>query len=138
MSKLKFYNENLMTPFLIFSVSIGAVLGALLRWGLGILLNPLFPTLPLGTLAANLIGGFLMGIFMGLTQDHPTIPQAWRLTIVTGFLGSLTTFSTFSAETVTLFSNQEYLWTGLIIAGHVIGSLGATIFGIYTIRYLLF
>lgn len=120
----------------VLSISIAAVLGALLRWWLGLTFNSIFPTLPLGTLAANLIGGFLMGVFMGVTRGHTFIPEAARLGIATGFLGSLTTFSTFSAETVNLISNQEYLWTGVMIIGHVAGSLLATIFGIYTVKLI--
>jgi CrcB protein len=108
-----------------------------MRWGLGILLNPLFPTIPLGTLAANLIGGFLMGVFMALTKDHAFFPESARLAIATGFLGSLTTFSTFSAETITLFSHQEYLWTSLIIASHLFGTLSATISGIYLTKFFI-
>jgi CrcB protein len=116
------------------SISIAAAAGALIRWGLGISLNTLFPSLPLGTLAANLIGGFLMGIFMALSKDHAWIPEAARLAITTGFLGGLTTFSTFSAETVTLLSHQEYALSGLIIFAHVAGSILATIFGMYLIK----
>lgn len=122
----------------ILSVCVGASAGALLRWWLGLTLNSIFPTIPLGTLAANIIGGFLIGVFMGITRNHVFIPEAGRLAIATGFLGGLTTFSTFSAETVTLISYQEYFWVGAIIFGHVVGSILATILGIYTVRIFTF
>lgn len=127
-----------MLIFPILSISLSAALGALLRWYLGIALNSLFPTIPLGTLAANLLGGFFMGIFMAITKNHTFIPEIARLAIVTGFLGGLTTFSTFSAETVTLLSQQEYLWSALLLIGHVVGSITATLFGIYIIQLFIF
>lgn len=120
------------------SVGIGAACGAWLRWWLGWLMNPLFPTLPLGTLAANLIGGFLIGIFMAVTRNHTFIPEIARLAIATGFLGGLTTFSTFSAEAVTLFIHQEYAWTVAIIMAHVAGSMIATLCGLYAVKLLTF
>jgi len=98
-------------------------------------MNSIFPTIPLGTLTANVVGGFLIGILMAVTRNHALIPETARLAITTGFLGGLTTFSTFSAETVTLLSNQEYLWTAVIILGHVGGSILATIFGIYAFKF---
>ncbi|MFP5406635.1 MAG: fluoride efflux transporter CrcB, partial [Gammaproteobacteria bacterium] len=81
------------------AVGVGAAFGAWIRWGLGLLLNPVFSTLPLGTLAANLIGGYLMGIALGGFEHFQTLSPAFRLLVTTGFLGGLTTFSTFSAET---------------------------------------
>lgn len=120
----------------VISIAIGATFGALIRWWLGTILNPIFPSVPIGTLAANIIGGFLMGIFMALTKNQIFFPEVARLAIVTGFLGGLTTFSTFSAETVTLLSQQEYVMSAFIIIGHVLGSILATIFGIYTIKLL--
>lgn len=121
----------------ILSISIGAAAGALLRWSLGLTMNTIFPTIPLGTLAANVIGGFLMGIFMAVIRNHIFIPEAARLAITTGFLGGLTTFSTFSAETVNLLSHQEYFWSCAIIIGHVMGSLLATFLGIYITKLSL-
>ncbi|MDS4020870.1 MAG: fluoride efflux transporter CrcB [Candidatus Competibacter sp.] len=118
------------------AIGIGAASGAWLRWGLGILLNPVFPTLPLGTLAANLLGGFLMGMAMHLLTQHAILAPEIRLAITTGFLGGLTTFSTFSAETVTLLLREEYLWTLAIILAHVTGSVGMTLLGIQAMKLL--
>ncbi len=125
-----------MNGLAIISICAGASLGALMRWWLGTVFNHIFPPIPLGTLAANIIGGFLIGIFMAVTRDHLFIPEAARLAVVTGFLGGLTTFSTFSAETAALLSHQEYLMTVAIIISHVLGSITATIFGIYTVKLL--
>lgn len=118
------------------SIGIGAALGAWLRWWFSIMMNHIFPTIPLGTLTANLVGGFLMGIFMGITRNHTFIPEATRLAIATGFLGGLTTFSTFSAETVTLITHQQYFWTAAIMIAHVAGSIFATLLGIYAVKLL--
>ena len=114
----------------------GAAVGAWLRWGLGVLLNPLFPTLPLGTLAANLVGGLLMGLAMELITHHATLRPEIQLLVTTGFLGGLTTFSTFSAEVVTLLVRKEYLWGALTVGAHVFGSLLTTIAGILLMRAL--
>ena len=119
------------------AIGIGAATGAWLRWGLGILLNPVFPTLPLGTLAANLLGGFLMGMAMELLMRYAVLPPELRLAITTGFLGGLTTFSTFSAETVTLLLREEYLWTVAIILTHVVGSVTMTLLGMLTLKLLI-
>ncbi len=118
------------------AIGIGAASGAWLRWGLGILLNPVFPTLPLGTLAANLLGGFLMGMAMQLLIQHALLAPELRLAVTTGFLGGLTTFSTFSAETVTLLLREEYLWVLAIVLTHVIGSVTMTLTGILVMRLL--
>ena len=118
------------------AVGFGAFAGAVLRWGLGLALNPLLPTLPLGTLAANLLGGLIMGLVMGVLAQYDALPVAWRLAITTGFLGGLTTFSTFSAETVTLFLRQQYGWTLAIIGAHLAGSLLLTLAGIGLVRAL--
>jgi CrcB protein len=140
LNKARHENSNLTrismtTLSAVVSISLGAVFGALLRWWFGMKLNSIFPTIPLGTLAANIIGGFIIGIFMSLSKNHSFIPEAARLAIITGFLGSLTTFSTFSAETVTLLSHREYLWSAVIIILHVAGSILATIFGIYIVKF---
>lgn len=120
----------------ILAVGGGAAVGAWLRWGLGSLLNPVFPTLPLGTLAANLIGGLLMGVAMEIMTRHAVLPPEARLLVTTGFLGGLTTFSTFSAEIVTQLTRREYLWGSITIASHVLGSIAMTVIGILLIRTL--
>ncbi|HEY2346362.1 MAG TPA: fluoride efflux transporter CrcB [Xanthomonadaceae bacterium] len=117
-------------------ISIGAALGALLRWHLGMWLNPVFPTIPLGTLAANLVGGLLVGVIMEYTALNAAFPPALRLAAVTGFLGGLTTFSTFSAETVTLLMRREIGWSFAAIGAHVAGSLAMTTLGILIVRFL--
>jgi CrcB protein len=125
-----------MTFYGLFAVGVGAAVGAWLRWWFGVLWNPLFPTLPLGTLAANLAGGYLMGLVMAVFADHPGLPPEARLLLATGFLGGLTTFSTFSAETVTLLLRAQYAWTATIIITHVAGSLLMTVFGVWTVKLL--
>ena len=117
-------------------MSIGAALGALLRWRLGVWLNPVFPTIPFGTLASNLIGGFVVGLCMEYFGRNVALPPEVRLAAVTGFLGGLTTFSTFSAETTTLLMRREYGWSLAIIAAHLIGSLLLTLAGVYCVRAL--
>lgn len=118
----------------IFAVGVGAALGAWLRWGLGVLLNPLFPTLPLGTLTANLVGGYLIGVAVEIFVQHAGVPPEVRLLIITGFLGGLTTFSTFSAEAVTLLARQQYAWGLALIGSHLAGSLLLTVLGILTVK----
>ena len=120
----------------ILAVGGGAAIGAWLRWGLGIMLNPVFPTLPLGTLSANLIGGLLMGFAMEIITRHAVMSPEMQLLATTGFLGGLTTFSTFSAEIVTLLVRREYFWGTIAIASHVVGSLAMTILGILVVRAL--
>ena len=120
----------------VIAVGGGAAIGAWLRWGLGIALNPVFPTLPLGTLAANLLGGLVMGLAMGLFGQFQSLSPELRLFVTTGFLGGLTTFSTFSAETVTLMLRQQYAWTAAIIGAHLLGSLAMTLAGIGIVRVL--
>jgi len=120
----------------VLAVGGGAAIGAWLRWGLGGLLNPVFPTLPLGTLAANLIGGLLMGFAMELMTRHAVLSPEARLLVTTGFLGGLTTFSTFSAEIVTQLMRREYLWGSITIVSHVVGSIAMTVIGILMVRAL--
>ena len=123
----------------VIAICIGACAGALARWQLGLWLNPIAISgtlLPWGTLAANLIGGYLVGVCVAVFQAMPELDPTWRLLLVTGFLGALTTFSSFSAEVVAMLAQQRY---GLALgtAGlHLLGSLGMTIAGIRTISWL--
>lgn len=116
------------------AVFSGAGLGALLRWVLGHTLNPLFPSLPPGTLAANVLGGLLMGVVLGAFNQYDSISPAMRLALTTGFLGGLTTFSTFSAESLSLMLRGEYRWMGIHIALHVVASLLATLAGLKIVQ----
>jgi CrcB protein len=123
-------------PASLIAIAVGAVLGAWARWTLGLMFNPVFPTLPLGTLAANLIGGFIIGIMMSLADPLHFSP-ATRLLITTGFLGALTTFSTYSAETVTLLLRAQYGWAVILTAAHLFGSLLMTGAGVLLGRTVL-
>ncbi len=116
------------------AVGIGAVLGAWSRWGLSVALNHLVPALPMGTLTVNLVGGFLIGAALEFSLQHATLAPEWRLFFVTGFLGSLTTFSAFSLEAVTLLQGERYGWAMALIGSHLIGSLAMTLLGIYAVR----
>ena len=118
------------------AIGIGSAFGAWLRWGLGLWLNPALPELPLGTLSANLIGGYLVGLAVAFFTQYPGVSPEWRLLIITGFLGGLTTFSTFSAETVMLLLRGQYVWGMSIIAAHLGGSLLMTVLGIATFKWL--
>ena len=119
------------------AIGVGGAIGCWCRWGLGVLFNPLFPTVPLGTLAANLTGGLLMGIAMGLFRNFQAVSPELQLFVMTGFLGGLTTFSTFSAEATTLLLRQQYLWFGGHVLVHLAGSLGMTVLGLTLTRSLL-
>lgn len=120
----------------LFAVGVGAVLGACARWGLGGLLNPLFPTLPLGTLCVNIVGGFLIGFAAAYFERNAHIPVQMRLLVITGFLGALTTFSTFSIEVVSLIGKTQLGWAIAAIGAHLIGSLTMTVLGILTFNFL--
>ena len=111
-------------------ISLGAALGALLRWVLGIKLNSFFPAIPPGTLSANLVGGYIIGLAVGYFAQTPEIAPEWRLFIITGFCGGLTTFSTFSAEVVTLLQEGRLPIAMAAIAAHVTGSLLMTLAGL--------
>ena len=113
-----------------FAISLGAAAGALLRWQLGTKLNSLFPALPPGTLAANIIGGYIIGIAVAYFAQAPAISPEWRLLIITGFCGGLTTFSTFSVEVVSLLQQGRLALAMGAIAVHVTGSLLATLAGL--------
>ena len=116
------------------AVFVGAGFGALLRWWLSLALDPVFPAIPLGTLASNLIGGLLVGVCVAYFSHNTSLPPEARLLAITGFLGGLTTFSTFSAEVVTLLGRTEYLWA-LVAAGlHLFGSLLMTAVGMMAVN----
>ena len=117
----------------VLAIALGASLGAVLRWVLGNQLNAVFPFLPPGTLAANLLGGYLIGLAVAFFATHPTLPPEWRLFAVTGFLGGLTTFSTFSAEVVTQLMAGRLGWSLIAVAVHVAGSITMTLLGIGTV-----
>jgi CrcB protein len=117
------------------AVGLGAALGAWLRWGLTALLAS-NARVPFGTLAANLVGGFLVGIAVAMFAERVDIPPAWRLFIITGFLGGLTTFSTFSAESVAMLMRGDYGWALVHAGSHLFGSLALTALGFVTYRAL--
>ena len=120
----------------VMSVSIGASFGALLRWFAALALNHHFPAIPFGTLLVNLSGGYLIGLALSFFSHHPSIAPEWKLMIVTGFLGGLTTFSTFSAEVVELLQHNKFLWAALHVVAHVGGSLTATFLGVISFSLL--
>lgn len=118
------------------AVGIGAALGAWLRWGLGLWLGSLHGFVQVGTLAANLVGGFLVGLALGFFTDQPQLAPEWRLFVITGFLGGLTTFSTFSGESVLLLQRGELGWALAHTALHLAGSLLLCAAGFATWRML--
>ena len=120
----------------ILSICAGASLGALLRWVLAGRFNPLFPALPMGTLAANLIGGYLIGVAVAIFATMPQLPPQYRLFVITGFLGGLTTFSTFSAEVVTQLQQGHVSWALTTAFAHLLGSFALTALGIATVVWL--
>lgn len=120
----------------IFAIALGSALGALLRWQLGERLNALFPTVPPGTLAANLVGAYVVGLCLAFFASWPALTPEWRLLLITGFCGGLTTFSTFSAEVVMLLQQGRLVWALGAIGIHVVGSLLMTFAGIGTIHLL--
>ncbi|WP_462388005.1 fluoride efflux transporter CrcB [Acidovorax sp. Q11] len=123
--------------FAAFAIALGASIGALARWRLGLWLNTGGAALPWGTLAANLIGGYLVGVCVAIFQALPQLDPAWRLALVTGFLGGLTTFSSFSAEVVGMLQQQRYLLAAGTTGLHLFGSLALTVCGIQTATFLL-
>lgn len=120
----------------ILAISVGASLGALLRWWLGLVLNGLFPTMPPGTLVANLVGGYLVGLAIAFFATYSAIAPEWRLLVITGFCGGLTTFSTFSAEIVTLLQQGRAAWALTAAGAHLLGSVLATFAGVATMIWL--
>lgn len=120
----------------ILAVSIGASAGALLRWWLGAQLNALFPSIPPGTLLANLLGGYVVGIAIAVFAAYSALAPEWRLAVITGFCGGLTTFSTFSAELVSLLQQGRALWACAAAAIHLAGCVLMTLAGIGTVMWL--
>ncbi len=118
------------------SIGVGAAFGAWLRWWLGLRLNPVLAQMPLGTLAANLLGGYLVGVAVAFFAFRPELPPELRLFVVTGFLGGLTTFSSFSAEVVHLIDTARYAWAVGAAALHLFGSLSMTALGMWTVHSL--
>jgi CrcB protein len=119
-----------------FAVGIGAALGAWMRWGLGHALNPFLPAIPLGTLAANLLGGYLAGVAVACFSQTSLLSPEASLFIITGFLGGLTTFSTFSVEVLAAFARSDYLWGSITVGAHLCGSVAMTVLGILTVGWL--
>lgn len=122
-------------PLSLGAIALGATLGAWLRWGLSLWLNARLDSLPMGTLAANLGGGFLIGIAVGVFQDLPGLAPEWRLFAITGFLGGLTTFSTFSAESMVQLQRGDYGWALLHSGSHLLGSVALCIAGLAAWRW---
>lgn len=118
------------------AIAGGAACGALLRWYLGMQLNTLFPNIPPGTLLANLLGGYLIGLAVMYFAQASDLAPEWRLFIITGFMGALTTFSTFSAEMVTLLQTGRFWWAMGGIVAHVGGSLAMTLAGMGTFAFI--
>ena len=120
----------------VLAICVGACVGALARWGLGLWLNP-GGLLPWGTLAANLLGGYLIGVCVATFQSMPQMDPVWRLLLVTGFLGALTTFSTFSAEVIAMLQQQRYALALGTASLHLFGSLLLTVAGIEGALFLI-
>ncbi len=125
-----------MNPTGFLAVGVGAAFGAWIRWWLSVRINPVFLQLPLGTLVANLAGAYLIGVAVAFFAQQTALPPEVRLFAVTGFLGALTTFSTFSAEVVTMISGAQYAWALLTASVHLFGSLLMTGLGIFTFQFL--
>ncbi|WP_448679427.1 fluoride efflux transporter CrcB [Pseudomonas nicosulfuronedens] len=121
----------------ILAVSLGAALGALLRWVLGLKLNTLLPSMPPGTVVANLVGGYVIGAAIAFFANTPGVAPEWRLLIITGFCGGLTTFSTFSAEVVVLLQQGRLAWAMGTVATHLAGSLLMTLAGLWSVQALM-
>lgn len=122
---------------LVVAIAVGASSGALLRWFLGLQLNAWLPAIPLGTLAANLLGGYLVGVAIALFPLFPSIAPEWRLLFVTGFCGGLTTFSTFSAEVIHLLQQGRWGMAATAAALHLVGSVAATFLGVATVQQVV-
>ncbi len=119
----------------IVAISVGAAFGALLRWQLGIRLNAFFPTIPPGTLVANLVGAYVIGLAIAFFTSFSAIAPEWRLLVITGFCGGLTTFSTFSAELMTVLEEGRLSWALAMVVAHVVGSVLMTFAGVATMYW---
>ena len=120
----------------VLAISLGASLGALLRWGFGNRLNSLLPAIPPGTLLANLVGAYIIGAAVAFFALYSALAPEWRLFIITGFCGGLTTFSTFSAELVVLLQQGRLSWALGAVAAHVVGSVVMTFAGIASVMWM--
>ena len=120
----------------VIAISLGASLGALLRWFFGLRLDGILPELPLGTLISNLVGGYIIGVAVAYFAVMPELAPEWRLFIITGFCGGLTTFSTFSSEVVTLLQQEQWTWALATVGAHLTGSLLMTVLGMATYRWV--
>ena len=120
----------------VISISVGASLGALLRWWLGSRFNSTFSPIPPGTLLANLVGAYVIGVAIAVFATYSSLAPEWRLFVITGFCGGLTTFSTFSAEIVDLLQQRQALWAVAAAGAHLAGSLAMTFAGIGTVAWL--
>jgi CrcB protein len=129
--------RTMMLAWSLLSVFLGAGIGACLRWGLNLWLTPLMPAMPLGTLAANLVGGYLVGAAIAVFSLRPDLPPEARLFAITGFLGGLTTFSAFSAEVVDALLRGDVGWAVVGVLAHVAGSLALTVLGLWSARWIL-
>jgi crcB protein len=118
------------------AICFGAIIGAIMRWLIGLYLNPIFPLIPLGTLMVNLVGGYLVGFAISFFASFPNLDPAWRLLVMTGFLGALTTFSTFSAEVSSLLQQGRLFYAGGVVVLHVGGSLVLTFLGMASFALL--
>jgi crcB protein len=118
------------------AICVGASAGALLRWLLTLRMNAWVPLLPMGTLTANLVGGYVVGVAVAFFAGMPQLSPEWRLLVITGFCGGLTTFSTFSAESVELMQQGELARMGVLVALHLFGSLAMTLLGMATWQWL--
>lgn len=118
------------------AISVGASLGSILRWILGLALNSIFPPIPIGTLAANLFGGYLIGLAIGVFEVFSDLGPEWRLLVITGFLGGLTTFSTYSAEIMTLVQQQRFSIAATAFALHNIGSVCMVFLGLWSCTFI--
>lgn len=127
--------EGVIKLYSVLAVSAGAALGAVLRWMAAVLMNDFFPDIPLGTLFVNISGGFLIGVAVSFFNAAPHIPAEWRLLVVTGFLGGLTTFSAFSIESVMLLKSGKYLLFATSVFLHLGGSLVATLIGVSVFKF---